>query len=133
MKGTPYNNMTEAFLGILKKHGFTALYAGLDSEFVKVAAQGFCYSYFHTALKVMYRKYRDSLQKQSPPVGGVKVEYYPEDSDEKETPVVKPIPVGHALLIGIAAGVLTRPIMNPLNVIQTRLVTGERERGIHMW
>ena len=103
-----YNGVFDGLHKIIKEEGILALYTGLSSEIFRSGLQTFIYFFVYSTLKDYAIKYLNKRNK----------------SEDSKLPVI------HNLFIGFIAGCITQIFVNPLSVIQTRIIASKRSIGL---
>lgn len=133
--GCTYKNMFDGLSRIFNEEGLAALYTGLSSEILKSGTQTFIYFFAYSALKdyaaavLMKRELAKLQEKQAK-------EAQQSNTNTQEIPKSLATAVKHQqlpilvnLLVGFVAGCITQIFVNPLSVIQTRIMTNKKAGG----
>ena len=114
-----YKNMFDGLFRIFNEEGLGALYTGLSSEMFKSCTQTFIYFFVYSSLKEYAKAFLIKREIQ--------------EAREKQELIIKKyqqLPILINLLVGFIAGCITQIFVNPLSVIQTRIIANKRTGGI---
>ena len=119
-----YGGVFDGLSRILREEGVSALYTGLSSEIFKSGTQTFIYFFVYSSLKEYAKTFLIKREIQ---------ETREEMTPEKKELIIKKytqLPILINLLVGFIAGCITQIFVNPLSVIQTRIIANKRTGGI---
>jgi len=119
-----YKNMFDGLFRIFHEEGLGALYTGLSSEIFKSGTQTFIYFFVYSSLKDYAKSYL--IRKE---LNNLKEEITP-DKENEITCKYTNLPIFVNLLVGFIAGCITQLFVNPLSVIQTRIIASKKSISI---
>ena len=122
--------MLDAFVQIVRKEGWLALYTGMSTMYFKEALKTFVYIYWYEKLKKLaVRRALEAKQQDGDTESWESEDDDEEEQERKSAEAVAKLGIAVSLVIGCAAGVVTQLMVNPINVVHTRITTSSVVKG----